>query len=107
MNMNRMTTSLLLILLGVAPFAWSGTDSGLSEYPEWARQGGRCHTLMTEAECQAFQQALGAPASAAEQKRLLAENQRLLREREASCRCTHGKMASARVPLQRQVMRSE
>lgn len=107
MNMNWITAPLLLILLGVAPFAWSGTDSGLSEYPEWARQGGRCHTLMTEAECRAFQQALSAPASATEQERLLAENRRLLREREASCRCTHGKLASARAPMLRQAMRSE
>lgn len=107
MNMDRMATSLLVVLLGMAQSAWSDTASNTSEYPEWARQGGRCHYLMTGAECTAFQRVLGTTPSTEERERLLAENQLLLREREASCSCRHEQRSAARAALLRQAMRGE
>lgn len=105
MNTIRMTT--LSLLLGLAQSAWSDAPGSTLDYPEWARQGGRCHYLMTEAECAAFQRDLAGAPAAVERERLLADNLRLLREREASCSCSHAQRTAARTALQRQAMRSD
>lgn len=108
MDLKRMgiAPALLVVLLGMPHGAWGDTQTNTqaapAEYPEWARQGGRCHYLMLESECSAMQQALRETPDAAERARLLAENLRLLKEREASCSCSHDRRSRGDVALLRQ-----
>jgi hypothetical protein len=89
---NLMLASMLLLL---GPPTLAGETGATKTSPPGREGGDNCHHLMTERECATHKAALALQPAGGARERFLAAHAEDMREREASCSCTHLNAAPA------------